>query len=187
MGLTPHYPYIRCRFPRSGFSRPVLPAPPVEGLEHHEADVVAAARAAGEGRLQGVAEANVHQGAPGAGKLERQAGADDAHVAGAEVVHALDPAGLDAGVDAQGLADGEGVRGVGDQTAVEVEAGAVEAAHPGRAEVAQLEAREAIETAPVEPGQTEVDLPELSQVERLSQFGAETRVVLVAGTERVAR
>src|SRR5882762_9673097 len=168
--------------PRSRFR---LPAPPVEGLEHHESHVAAAARAAGKGRFDGAPVAHVHQGAPGSRELQGKAGADDAHVAGAEIVDALDPAGLQACVDAQDVAHREGVGGVGDQTAVEVEARAVEAAHASRAEVAQLEAREAVEAAPGETRESEIRLPELPQVQRLPDVEAETRVVPVAVAERV--
>src|SRR6266850_7251736 len=170
--------------PRPG-SRFRLPAPPVEGLEHHESHVAAAARAAGEGRFDGAPVAHVHQGAPGSRELQGQTGADDAHVAGAEIIDALDPPGLQACIDAQDVAHREGVSGVGDQTAVEVEARAVEAAHAGRAEVAQLEARETVEAAPVETRESEIHLPELPQVQRLPDVEAETGVVPVAGAERV--
>src|SRR5437867_6025040 len=152
------------RRPRSRFR---LPAPSVERLEHHDSHVAAAARSAREGRLDGAAVPHVHQGAPGTGELKGQSGADGAHIAGAEVVDALDPAGLQAGVDAQDIAHGEGVRGIGDEAAVEVEPRSVESAHAGGTEVAQLEAREPIETPAVEPRQADTQLAELPKVKRL--------------------
>src|SRR6266581_9794131 len=96
----------------SGCSR--VPAPAIPRLEEDDADV-AAASLVDDGRGDSAAGAHVDERAPGAGELEAYPRPDHPLVAGPEVVEALDPAEIDAGVDAGRLAEREGVARRGGQ------------------------------------------------------------------------
>src|SRR5262249_52016692 len=140
----------RVRTPAGAASGMRSAAPASEGAEEDDAHVAAASFTFDRG-AEPAAHRDLRQRAPERGELERGLPAGDALVARPEVVLALDPSLLQAELHAQRLCHREAAGDASHEAAIEVYARAVEPVDPRGPEIAQLEAREAVEAASVEP------------------------------------